>query len=325
MERIQTREQEVRTQLDERRQTLGQREAELTQATTDVARAQSDEGRAMNDLRRRQDAVTRRIQNITGEAVINHWMEASRENDSARPEVLREGTEQAAQQARDNLEALLYRNGSVDKYRIRECLEIMKNSKPGESNIELGRRVVQSMLGGGSGLYGMPNASAEMRPHLEQLLRPENEQQLRDLAGQLNGDVLKLAAYKTPNLLKRAFKKDELAMRALRDDILPQQMMQMREDNPLRRAIEQASGGKLNKRTAAEFLRDFMGNKWTKATLVSLLGVLAGAGIFYGAIPFVAGAGGLPTLAQTAGGYTGTRLADLGSAIWNGTPPPPGP
>ncbi len=221
-----------------------------------------------------------RVKGLLHNSAMNLWLEAIEVAKRQEEEVLKPAEAQCYEKAREALLAAVY-DQVKGRFRKRELRGYLRTILAPGGIEEFGKKQIEALIEKGKKQDGAPPELERLVPVLEGI--KDDPAKLTEFSRRLTSDLLGIVAYKNPGMLERLFTRDEVAMRALRGDVLPDLILQARNNPALKQKIEAAVDQNLTKATKKSLAEKLKGFDWKK-----LLKLLLSLGIGVGTLTVLA-------------------------------------
>ncbi|MCR4327087.1 MAG: hypothetical protein NUV46_00725 [Nanoarchaeota archaeon] len=221
-------------------------------------------------VKEEEENVSKRAQGLLAEAVTNLWQDMSTEADKARTEKLK-GLEGDCQKMA--IETLLKKvNPTKKAYDVKQ-LKKYRDELTRDGIDKFGTTRIDELIADYSGTGATPEQK-NLVPILDGIRKDPTK--LKEFSTSLVKDMLGTIAYKNPKLLERLFTEDEIHMKGLLGDVLPDLIMKAHEDTASRSKAEEYFGKKMTKSSVGEKLKGLLKSKgfWAIFGILAALGLL---------------------------------------------------
>lgn len=228
----------------------------------------TDEQKKVKD---EEEKICKRAQGLLAEAVTNLWQDMSTEADKARTEKLK-GLEGDCQKMA--IETLLKKvNPTKKAYDVKQ-LKKYRDELTMDGIDKFGATRIDELIADYSGASSTPEQK-NLVPILNGI--KSDPAKLKEFSTSLVKDILGTIAYKNPKLLESLFTKDEIHMRGLIGDVLPDLIMKAHEDISSKSKVEEYFGKNMTKKSVGEKLNGLLKSKgfWAIFGILAALGLLA--------------------------------------------------
>ncbi len=262
------------SKLQEKRKQKDALEKELKEKEEDQRKLEKQKIEAQGGLTQQEEEVNQKLSGIVADAATDVWVSGKESVEATQEEAIVTGETQVYRDIQKKLYSDLY-NDAKKEFRGAEFKTLIDNLK----TAPLGQGVEGFGVVCLNNYYNSLPATSELRPIIDQMRR--DPAKLAEFSSKITIDVLKLAAYKDPEILEKVFAPDEGLMRSLQGDVLPAIVEEALKSSELRALAEKQTGSKLTGEPEAikKTLKDRFASMDKKKLLAALIALLGSLGI----------------------------------------------